>query len=124
MTAVIPESSLTHWPSGTVRDPHQGLVRPLTLRNKYELPWLDSLGNRTWVIEIGSCLVSSIALAAVVTTLAMHQDKPLPQWPSLITINSLVAVFTAIMKAGLLMPVSEGIFPYTSKEGKLDEALM
>jgi hypothetical protein len=33
----------------------------------------------------------------------------MPQWPSGITLNTAVAGFSAIIKAALIMPVSEGI---------------
>jgi hypothetical protein len=33
----------------------------------------------------------------------------MPQWPSGISLNTVVAVFSAIMKAALIMPVAEGI---------------
>ena len=59
-----------------------------------------------WTI---SCLLSCVALAAIVLTLALHAGRSMPQWPNLISINSLVAIFTAIMKAALLLPVTEGV---------------
>lgn len=49
-----------------------------------------------------------LAFAAIVTTLSVHQNRPLPQWPSMISINSLISVFTAILKAALILPVAEG----------------
>ncbi|KXH38468.1 hypothetical protein CSIM01_05593 [Colletotrichum simmondsii] len=41
--------------------------------------------------------------------LAFHDGKPLPHWPDLISINTMAAVFTAIFKASLMMPVAEGL---------------
>jgi hypothetical protein len=61
-----------------------------------------------WVLEVLSCLIASIALAAIIITLVVHQGRPLPQWPHLISINSLLAVFTVILKASLSLPVAEG----------------
>lgn len=65
--------------------------------------------DRYWLLEILSLLLATLAFAAIVITLGIHRDKPLPQWPSLISINSLVAIFTAIMKATLMVPVVEGL---------------
>ncbi|KAI0096754.1 hypothetical protein GGR51DRAFT_578655 [Nemania sp. FL0031] len=60
-----------------------------------------------WYLEILSSLLALACLAIIVTIIAAHQDKPLPEWPQLITINGLISVFGAIFKASLVMPVSE-----------------
>lgn len=70
--------------------------------------WLISLLDRPWLLEVTSLLVAWVALTAIIVTLAVHQGRPLPQWPQLISINSLIAIFTAILKASLIMPVAEG----------------
>jgi len=61
-----------------------------------------------WVWEILSCVLATICLVVIVAILAVHQDRPLPQWPNYISINSLIAIMTAIMKASLMLPVAEG----------------
>lgn len=70
--------------------------------------WVDV--DRLWISELSSCLVSLACLAAMVVILRTHDEKPLPQWPHLITINSLLAIFTAIMKACMMMPIAQGSF--------------
>ena len=62
-----------------------------------------------WSVEIASCFLACLALFAIVITVAIHEDKPLPQWPPLISVNSLIAIFTALLKAAILMPVAEGL---------------
>jgi Protein of unknown function (DUF3176) len=71
--------------------------------------WLVRMWNQPWIIETISCLLSCVAFAAIILTLALHAGQPMPQWPNLISINSLIAIFTAIMKAALLLPVTEGV---------------
>ena len=61
-----------------------------------------------WLLEILSSCLAVVALMAIIVTLAVHSEKPLPQWPHAISINALIAVFTAIFKGCLLMPVAEG----------------
>lgn len=61
-----------------------------------------------WAFEIFCCIFALLNLVAMIITLAAHQDKPLPQWPGLISINSLVSVFGALMKAAIAIPVAEG----------------
>jgi hypothetical protein len=70
--------------------------------------WLAALPDRPWLPEITSLALACVAFAAIVVTLAIHQGRPLPQWPHLISINSLIAIFNAIFKAALAMPVAEG----------------
>jgi branched-subunit amino acid transport protein len=62
-----------------------------------------------WVLEILGLLLAFLALAAIIITLAIHQNRPLPAWPHDISINALVAIFTAALKAGLLVPVVTGM---------------
>ena len=68
----------------------------------------DSL-SRVWLVELASLTLAYIAFGAIIITLWMHQDLPLPKWPSLISINTLVAVFTAILKASMMLPIAEGV---------------
>ena len=77
-------------------------------RRRTKQNWLLKLWTHDWVLEIISCCVAGAAFVAVIVTLALHHDRPIPQWPGLISINSLISVFTAIMKASLLLPVAEG----------------
>lgn len=69
----------------------------------------DSRIQQLWLWEVLSIAVAALSLAAIVITLVLRRGRPLPKWPSAITINALVAVFTAIFKACLMMPIAEGI---------------
>ncbi|KXH65228.1 hypothetical protein CNYM01_13633 [Colletotrichum nymphaeae SA-01] len=83
---------------------HMKGVRMRTVEPKYFIGvW------KTWWMEILSSLLAIGCLIAIVIILAFHDGKPLPHWPDLISINTMVAVFTAIFKASLMMPVAEGI---------------
>lgn len=64
--------------------------------------------NSGWVQEVASCFFAMLALAAIIITLAVHSGKPIPEWPRLISINSLIAIFSALFRAGIVYPVSEG----------------
>lgn len=65
--------------------------------------------NYGWTAEIFSCALAMVSLASIVITLCLHEGKPLPKWPLGITINALIAVLTVLMKAGLSIPLSEGM---------------
>lgn len=96
--------SLTEQPSPYV-DPGNGIPNfRLNLTRRVRRAW-----NYGWVAEILCCTLAIISLIAIVITLRLHQDKPLPQWPLGITINALIAIFGVLLKAGLIVPLSEGI---------------
>jgi hypothetical protein len=68
------------------------------------------LGKRAvWAPEILSISLAIIALVAIIVLLATRKNKPLPSWPSLLGINSLLAVFSSILKAAMILPVTECI---------------
>ena len=69
-----------------------------------------SATDRLWAWEILSCCLSAGSLIAIIATLSVHDGRPLPQWPHLITINSLIATFTTIFKASMMMPIAEGYY--------------
>ncbi|KAK4934472.1 hypothetical protein LTR10_024274 [Elasticomyces elasticus] len=60
-------------------------------------------------VEIFGASLAVIALMAIVVTLTIHQGRPLPQWPHMISINALIAIFTGVFRFSLLIPVAEGI---------------
>lgn len=66
---------------------------------------------RTWWLEGVSIVVMMLCLFAIVLTLRMHQDQPLPRWKrfsGLITINALLSVYYTIFKGAMLLVVEEG----------------
>lgn len=69
----------------------------------------DKCIQTLWLWESLSIAVATLALTAIVITLVLRSDRPLPDWPSEITLNALIAVFTAIFKACLMVPITEGI---------------
>ncbi|KAF2826461.1 hypothetical protein CC86DRAFT_467157 [Ophiobolus disseminans] len=59
-----------------------------------------------WWWEFGAVLVAIASTAAIVAVLLKVDDKPLTSWPWAIQPASLVAVFSTIAKAALLVPVA------------------
>ncbi|KAL0265060.1 hypothetical protein SLS55_001018 [Diplodia seriata] len=62
-----------------------------------------------WLTEILAYIISLIALAAIVITLATHDGRPLPDWPFRVSINALISVFAVILKATMMIPVAEAV---------------
>ncbi len=63
----------------------------------------------SWMPEMASYCISTVSLFAIVAVVQTRDGKPLPNWPGFITVNFLVSALTSILKAGLLMPVSEAV---------------
>ncbi|KAF6840995.1 hypothetical protein CMUS01_03715 [Colletotrichum musicola] len=78
----------------------------------------NSSSNRlywqTWWLEILSSLLALSCLVAMITILGIHQGQPLPKWPDIISINSLISILTAVFKASLIMPIAEGYAVWNS----------
>ena len=58
-----------------------------------------------WRLEVTSCLGALISLLATIVTLFPHANKPLPQWPSHISINTLLSIYTVLFKAMLILVI-------------------
>lgn len=69
----------------------------------------SQLTLRIWFLETLSILLALGCLIAIVVVLIVHQNNPLPSRPKLLSINSLISVFTTFFKAALIMPVAEGL---------------
>ena len=60
-----------------------------------------------WTLEILSWLSAAWALAMIALTLGLYHGKPLPQWSSGITMNSLLSVLSQIGQWGLMGSVAK-----------------
>ncbi|OAL54792.1 hypothetical protein IQ07DRAFT_628521 [Pyrenochaeta sp. DS3sAY3a] len=67
------------------------------------------LWNNEWLPEILSCAFSFVALLCLFVTLLHFDDNALVEIPFLISINAWVAIFAALIKSSLLLPIAEGI---------------
>ncbi|KAK6863566.1 hypothetical protein PG995_000094 [Apiospora arundinis] len=86
---------------GGNREPIEDDLPPRPIKAADESGW--------WVVEIVACVVSSVALAAIIVTLGLMDGRPLRTWPMALTLNSFVAFMSTIAKAALITPVAEGI---------------
>lgn len=68
---------------------------------------------KPWSVEISACVLVLLAKVAIVLTLAIHHNQPLPNWPFGVSVNSLVSVFVVILKGGMLLILGEGSTPNT-----------
>jgi hypothetical protein len=75
---------------------------------KQWLHTLDRAWGRSWTAETCSYIISILALAGLIATLLAHHSKPLPQWPQLVTINSIISLFSMLMRACVGVVLAEG----------------
>lgn len=73
----------------------------------------SQIWRKGWTAETCSCIFALLALLGLVATLLAHQDKPLPDWPQIVSINSIVSIFSMLIRAGVSMVLAEGIIDIT-----------
>lgn len=66
------------------------------------------LWNYKWTAEACSYTFSVLTFAGIVTMLLCHQNKPLPKWPHLLTVNSIVSLFSMLMRTSIGLVLAEG----------------
>ncbi|KAG9521981.1 hypothetical protein KCV07_g3395, partial [Aureobasidium melanogenum] len=99
----VDQSQATDEVSAKVELLSPSLGRMSPRKNIYTWVWDE------WLFEILACTLSVSALVAIVITLAVHDGRPLPEWPFNISVNALVSVFGVILKTSMMLPVSESI---------------
>lgn len=80
--------------------------------------------RKSWTTETFSFALSILTLAGLVTTLLAHQGKPFPEWPQLVSINSLVSLFSLLLRICVSVILTEGMSQsYRLREPKLTSAV-
>jgi hypothetical protein len=72
---------------------------------------MSRIWAKSWTTEICSYFVAILLLDGLIATLSSHQSKPLPQWPHLVTINSIISLFPLIMRVCVGVVLAEGRLP-------------
>lgn len=72
-------------------------------------PAWQNLANKYWIYELSSSLVSLLALAGLLTVLGSFNGHARPNWPAYVSPNTMVAITTAILKASMMLSITEGI---------------
>ncbi|KZM24318.1 uncharacterized protein EKO05_0005633 [Ascochyta rabiei] len=65
--------------------------------------------RKSWTAEMCSFVFAMSSLAGLVVILSVHEGRPIPEWPHLITINSVVSLFALCMRVGVGVVLAEGI---------------
>ena len=64
---------------------------------------------RWWLWELLCWTLASGCLCTIAGILAVWDQRPLDEWHHSLTLNSILAILSAISKSALLVPVSSGI---------------
>jgi hypothetical protein len=67
------------------------------------------LSEGSWLMEISSFVIGLSALVAMVGVLAHFDGRRMLNWPTGITLNTLIAVLAAIANAGIAFPLQQGL---------------
>ncbi|KAI8933166.1 hypothetical protein NX059_009807 [Plenodomus lindquistii] len=95
----------------------RSIPRPSTKRNSSKSKSHNGIKNRwrshryikMWWWEATCYVIALTALMAIVITIRVHEDKPLPQWRYGLTVNAMIAIYTVILKAAAGLVLAEGI---------------
>lgn len=62
-----------------------------------------------WWLEAGCCVLLVGGLMGIIATIARTDGKPLSQWPLHLSVNTLIAAFSVLIKASCALVLAEGI---------------
>ncbi|KAI0914483.1 hypothetical protein F4823DRAFT_637549 [Ustulina deusta] len=63
--------------------------------------------GKHWLPETASLVFALSVSVAIVVLLATRQDKPQPDWPSLLNINTLLSIFTTLLRFANVHPLRD-----------------
>jgi hypothetical protein len=81
-------------------------------------PTKTPITDKLWMFEIAAWFAGVIGLIAIVIILRLTENKPTPNWQIksrhssqklTVTINSVISIFSTLVKSTLLIPVAAGI---------------
>lgn len=61
------------------------------------------IASQWWLWELLACFGSLLGLIAILTFLKTYDGRSQPQWPSYITVNTVISLLAGLMKAPLLL---------------------
>ncbi|KUJ22655.1 uncharacterized protein LY89DRAFT_307003 [Mollisia scopiformis] len=69
----------------------------------------STTSETTWFPEVVCLIIGFASIGAIIGVLAHYNDRTLPQWPYSITLNTIIALLTALANGTLAVPLSNGI---------------
>jgi hypothetical protein len=79
-----------------------------TLSNNRVIQPFTRLWKKGWTSEALSLIFALLSLLGLIATLIAHRDKPLPEWPQLVSLNSIISLFSLCIRTGVGLVLAEG----------------
>jgi hypothetical protein len=64
--------------------------------------WYHRWTTDWWLLELGSLVLATFCLGAIILVLVIHRNSTVPSWPWRVTINSMLSVLSQISNLGLM----------------------
>ena len=78
-----------------------------SIRRKLSLPVKLSCVLKLWWLELLCCLGMLAAMGEIFFILARYQGQPSTNWPTIVSINTILAIFTLTIKSSMALVVQE-----------------
>jgi hypothetical protein len=75
----------------------------------FNLEKSKATSKTTWIPDVICLLIGIGAIASIIGVLAHFNGRTLPAWPYSITLNTIIALLTALANGTLAVPLSNGI---------------
>jgi len=62
-----------------------------------------------WGMELACWFLAALSLIGIVIALESHKNRPLPEWPLGITLNSLISILATMGQMAMMNPIVEAI---------------
>jgi len=64
---------------------------------------------KIWIWEIFSIVLAIIVIGGTVIFLHSYNGKPLPEWPTGVTLNTVLSISSTVLRALIMVVLTEGI---------------
>lgn len=100
-----------HWSSDFVNKTKEKIIEREIRDETNSTPSssLKYLNGGSWRLEVISLIASVLSIATIIGVLFHFDGQALPDWPNGISLNTLIALLTAIANATLAAPLSSGL---------------
>ena len=103
-------------------------TKPTSKRSGQSVSRTKSRSSWGWHAEVWSITLATTCFAAMVALLVILHEKPLPKWPSGISVNAVLSVLVTAMKGALVFTIAEGLsqlkWAWFEREQKLSDLVL
>ena len=64
---------------------------------------------KIWIWEIISIILAILIFSGTIIFLDSYNGKPLPEWPASVTLNTVLSIFSTVLRALIMVVLTEGI---------------